>query len=124
MVGFRALLLLAALALVPVRAGATVELQVQARRLGFELHNCLYCHASPHAIEKMKERAKGLAISEGNCLAGHGAYIPAGLNHRGAWLVAEKKRRTAKACDMAWLKDYREPAPAAQAATPKKPARP
>ena len=112
MVGFRALLLLAALALVPVRAGATVELQVQARRLGFELHNCLYCHASPHAIEKMKERAKGLAISEGNCLACHGANIPAKLNDRGHWLVAEKTKRGAKACDMTWLHEYREPTPA------------
>jgi mono/diheme cytochrome c family protein len=120
MIGSRALLLFAALALAPATAVATVEMQLQARRQGLEVHNCLYCHASPHAIDKMKERAKSLGMSEGNCLACHGANIPAGLNQRGAWLVAEKKRRTAKACDGAWLKDYQEPAPAA----PKKTARP
>lgn len=99
-------------------ARATVEMQVQAKKLGFAVHNCLYCHASPHAIEKMKQRAKSLGMAEGNCLACHGANIPASLNERGSWLAAEKAKRGAKACDMAWLKDFKEPTPAA--APPKK----
>jgi mono/diheme cytochrome c family protein len=99
-------------------ARATVEMQVQAKKLGFAVHNCLYCHASPHAIEKMKQRAKSLGMAEGNCLACHGANIPASLNERGSWLTAEKTKRGAKACDMAWLKDYKEPTPAV--APPKK----
>ena len=99
-------------------ARATVEMQVQAKRLGFAVGDCKYCHASPHAVEKMKQRAKGLGVAEGNCLACHGANIPASLNGRGSWLAAEKTKRGAKAFDMAWLKDYKEPTPAA--ATPKK----
>ena len=58
-------------------------------------------------------------MARGNCLACHGANIPAALNHRGEWLVAEKGRRAAKECDMAWLKDYKEPV-----ATKAPPARP
>jgi hypothetical protein len=94
-----------------VPAGATVEMQNQAKKLGFEVHNCLYCHASPHAVDKMKEKAKAAGMSDGNCLACHGANVPAALNHRGDWLAAEKGRRHAKEWDMAWLKDYKEPAP-------------
>jgi mono/diheme cytochrome c family protein len=105
--------LVAALGLLALAAGseATVEMQNQARKLGFEVHNCLACHASPHAAEVMKERAKKLNINPGNCLACHGASLPAKLNHRGEWLVAEKARRGAKAFDMSWLKDYKEPTP-------------
>jgi mono/diheme cytochrome c family protein len=99
-------------------AGATVEMQNDAKRLGLKVQNCLYCHASPHAVEKMKAKAKQLAMADGNCLACHGANIPAGLNDRGDWLVAEKDRRKAKACDMAWLKEYKEPAPAATKPAP------
>lgn len=120
------LLLGSALILPAVPAGATVEMQNQAKKLGFGVHNCLYCHASPHAIEKMKEKAKAAGMAEGNCLACHGANIPAALNHRGEFLVTEKGRRTAREWDMAWLKDYKEPvapnAPAAKRgakATPK-----
>jgi hypothetical protein len=102
--------------------GATVEMQNDAKRLGFKVQNCLYCHASPHAVEKMKAKAKQLAMADGNCLACHGANIPAGLNDRGYWLVAEKNRRKAKAWDMSWLKEYKEPAPAAaKPATASKP---
>ena len=112
------LLLGAALFLPALPARATIEMQDQAKKLGFALHNCLYCHASPHAIEKMKEKARAAGTSEGNCLACHGANIPVVLNHRGDWLVAEKDRRSAKTWDMAWLKDYKEPvaskAPAAK----------
>jgi hypothetical protein len=113
------LALLFTVALVPCSAGATVEMQNQAKKLGFEVHNCLYCHASPHAIEKMKEKAKATGMAEGNCLACHGANIPAALSHRGEFLVTERSRRTAKEWDMAWLKDYKEPvAPKAPAAKP------
>jgi mono/diheme cytochrome c family protein len=92
-------------------AGATVELQSQAKKLGFAIKNCLDCHASPHAIEAMKKKAQDLKMAEGNCLACHGATIPASLNHKGNWLVTEKDRRGAKEFDMAWLKEYQEPPP-------------
>jgi hypothetical protein len=108
----RAALLLAVIGVVASRAGATVEMQVAARKLGYTVGNCLYCHAHTHSVGVMKEKAKALGVSEGNCLACHGANIPAKLNDRGHWLLAEKTKRGAKACDMAWLKDYKEPAAA------------
>jgi mono/diheme cytochrome c family protein len=104
-------LLGAALSLLVPRAEATVEMQNQAKKLGFAVKNCLYCHASPHAAEAMQTKARALKIPEGNCLACHGNNIPAALNRRGDWLVAQKSARGAKACDMAWLKDYKEPTP-------------
>jgi hypothetical protein len=107
----RALVLGAGLSLLVPQAEATVEMQNQAKKLGFVVKNCLYCHASPHAAEAMQTKARALKIPEGNCLACHGSNIPAALNHRGDWLVAQKSARGAKACDMAWLKDYKEPAP-------------
>ena len=103
---------LATLAIGPARrVEATAEMQVTAKRLGFQFANCLYCHASPHATQAMKDKAKALAMAEGNCVACHGKDIPATLNDRGNWLVFEKRKRKAKECDMAWLKDYREPTP-------------
>jgi hypothetical protein len=109
----------AALLLRAVPVGATVEMQNQAKKLGFEIRNCLDCHASPHSLEVMKKKAKDTNVAAGNCLACHGTSIPAALNHRGDWLLSEKSRRNAKECDMAWLKDYKEPvapkAPAAKA---------
>ena len=112
----RGLLILAALVLAPSRAGATVEMQNQAKKLGFPIKNCLDCHASPHSVDVMKKRAQDLKMAEGNCLACHGAKIPAALNHRGNWLVTEKDRRSAKEFDMAWLRDYKEPEPPRPAA--------
>jgi mono/diheme cytochrome c family protein len=91
---------------------ATVEMQISAKKLGFQFANCLYCHASPHAAQAMKDRAKALAMAEGNCVACHGKDIPATLNDRGNWLVLERKKRGVKVPEMAWLKDYREPTPA------------
>jgi len=88
---------------------ATNEMQKEARRLGFQVKNCLYCHASPHAAEEMKEKARELHVSEGNCLMCHGSDIPATLNDRGEWLAAEKKRLGASRFDMRWLKDYVPP---------------
>jgi mono/diheme cytochrome c family protein len=107
----RALVLGAALSLLVPRAEPTVEMQNQAKKLGFAVKNCLYCHASPHAAEAMQTKARALKIPEGNCLGCHGNNIPAALNRRGDWLVAQKSARGAKACDMAWLKDYKEPTP-------------
>jgi len=118
------LVALGSLLLLPaVPAGATVEMQNQAKKLGYAVKNCLDCHASPHAADVMKKKAKDLRMADGNCLACHGANIPAALNHKGEWLVSEKGRRGAKECDMAWLKDYKEPAPAKAppAAKPKAP---
>jgi hypothetical protein len=102
-------------------AGATVEMQVQAKKLGFSVPNCLHCHASPHSVDVMKKKAKALQMSDGNCLACHGANAPAALNDRGRWLVAEKGRRGAKECDMAWLREYKEPAPKQTASRPTRP---
>jgi hypothetical protein len=115
----RRAVLLVAVWLVPCLAGATVEMQNDAKKLGFAVHNCLYCHASPHAIETMQAKAKAAGMSEGNCLACHGANIPAALNQRGEFLVTEKGRRNAKGWDMAWLKDYKEPTAATKPATAK-----
>jgi mono/diheme cytochrome c family protein len=120
----RGLRLAAGLFVLASSAGATVEMQNQAKKLGFAVKNCLYCHASPHATEAMKQKARAARVSEGNCLACHGNDIPAALNHRGDWLVAQKAPRGAKVCDMAWLRDYKEPAPAPKPTpTPKPPAR-
>jgi hypothetical protein len=120
--GWRRRLSLAALPLLllpTVPAVATVDMQKQAKALGFPVKNCLDCHATPHSVDVMKKKAQDLRMADGNCLACHGADIPAALNKKGEWLVAEKARRGAKACDMAWLKDYKEPpAPAKPAAKP------
>jgi hypothetical protein len=105
------MLLTAGLFLLLPRAEATVEMQNQAKKLGFAVKNCLYCHASPHAAETMQAKARELRIPEGNCIACHGKDVPAALNPRGDWLVAQKAARRTKACDMAWLKDYKEPTP-------------
>jgi mono/diheme cytochrome c family protein len=107
----RALVLTLGLALLVPRTEATVEMQSQAKKLGFAVKNCLYCHAQPHATEVMQAKARANNIAEGNCLACHGSKIPAVLNRRGEWLVAQKGVRGARACDMAWLVDYKEPTP-------------
>jgi mono/diheme cytochrome c family protein len=118
----RALLVAGSVFLLVPWAGATVELQNQAKKLGFEVKNCLYCHASPHAVSVMQSRARALNIPEGNCLLCHGNNIPAKLNRRGDWLVAQKRLREANTYDMAWLKDYKEPTPEPTATpTPKVP---
>jgi hypothetical protein len=91
--------------------GATVAMQNQARKLGFTVKNCLYCHASPHAVGAMQAKARALNIPEGNCLLCHGNNVPVTLNQRGHWLVTQKGLRGAKDFDMAWLKDYKEPTP-------------
>jgi hypothetical protein len=103
------LVLLIGIALAPRPAGATVEMQNQAKKLGLTVKNCLDCHATPHAAEVMQKKAKDLKMADGNCLACHGANIPAALNAKGEWLVTEKERRGAKKCDMAWLREYKEP---------------
>jgi hypothetical protein len=106
------------------RARATVDMQSEAKALGFPVKNCLYCHATPHAVEKMKEKARELDMSDGNCLLCHGGDIPASLNDRGEWLVEEKARRDADEADMAWLKEYVEPKPSEEPAAPEPPAKP
>ena len=118
----RGTLALAGVVLISSQALATVEMQVQAKKLGFPVGNCLYCHAHSHSIDVMKQKAKTLGVNEGNCLACHGANIPSKLNDRGHWLVAERTKRGGKQWDMSWLHDYREPTPApATSATPRKP---
>ncbi len=111
----RGTLALAAVLLLARPALATVEMQVQAKKAGFAVGNCLYCHAHSHSVEVMKQKAKAANVSDGNCLACHGANIPAKLNERGQWLMAEKTRRGARQIDVAWLREYREPAAAGPA---------
>lgn len=117
----RGMLAVVALSLGATAGEATVEMQKQAKGLGFAVQNCLYCHASPHAAEAMKAKARAARVSEGNCLACHGNNIPAALNQRGEWLVAQRIARQAKACDMAWLKDYKDPAADSKAKPTPKP---
>lgn len=112
MVSVRVVVLCATVGLLASSGEATVEMEVAAKRLGFPVVNCLYCHATSHSAEVMKQKAKTLNINDGNCLLCHGANIPAKLNERGHWLVAEKSRRGAKVWDMAWLRDYKEATPA------------
>ena len=121
MISTRVIVLGAAIGVMASRGEATVEMEVQAKKLGFPAANCLFCHATPHSVETMRQKAKALNINEGNCLACHGANIPAKLNDRGHWLVAEKAKRAAKAYDMAWLRDYKEPTPAPAPVRPPKP---
>ncbi len=118
---FRGWAAASAMMLAAAPAMATVEMQVEAKKLGFPVGNCLYCHAHSHSVEVMKEKAKALHLSDGNCLGCHGANIPSKLNARGRWLMAEKTKRGAKACEMAWLRDYKEPTPAPAAAAHPKP---
>jgi hypothetical protein len=127
MTAFRVVLSLSAWAILAQSANATVEMQNEARRLGFPVHNCLYCHATAHAVDVMKEKAKAFHMSDGNCLACHGKDIPAKLNERGEWLATQRVKRGAKVADMAWLREYKEPTPPpthppAKAAPPKTPA--
>lgn len=112
-------ILLSALTVPAPRAAATVDMQVQAKKLGFAVQNCLYCHATPHSVDVMKQKAKSLDMSDGNCVACHGANIPAKLNDRGHWLASERVKRGAKVADMEWLRDYKEPAPKNGKAAPK-----
>jgi len=67
-------------------AGATMKMQKTAKKAGFEIKNCLYCHN-----EKMPKKDN---VTE---------------NHRGEWLVAQKEERKAEEIDVAWLEDYVEP---------------
>jgi mono/diheme cytochrome c family protein len=113
--------LVAALSMAAPRADATVEMQNRAKQLGFPVQNCLYCHATPHSVDVMKQKAKSLSMSDGNCLACHGKDIPAKLNARGDWLAGERVKRGAKQADMAWLRDYKEPATPAKPKTTAKP---
>jgi hypothetical protein len=99
----------AALSIAAPPAFATVDMQLEAKRLGFAVENCLYCHATPHAVDAMKKKAQAIGMSHGNCLACHGKDIPAKLNARGDWLAAQRARRKAKVADMAWLREYKEP---------------
>ena len=68
-------------------AYATMPMQKKAKELGFPVTSCTYCH-----VEKLPKK-------------GASTY-----NERGKWLIAEKDKRKAAEVDMAWLKDYVEPA--------------
>jgi hypothetical protein len=68
-------------------AYATMPMQKKAKDAGFPVTGCAYCH-----VDKLPK--KGAAA----------------LNDRGKWLIAEKERRKAAEVDVAWLKEYVEPA--------------
>ena len=53
-----------------------------AKRLGFPAKDCTYCHRT-------------LSGGSNN------------FNARGAWLIAEKKKRNADTIDLNWLKEYK-----------------
>ena len=95
-------------------AGATPVLQRKALAAGFPATDCRYCHTFDTA--HMQDRARQLGISTTNCVACHGARLPkAGpglMNHRGMWLLSErKKRQNAPDVDVRWLKGYVTPSP-------------
>lgn len=62
---------------------ATLPMQKLAKKEGFPVENCLYCHN-----EKLPKKK---AVTH---------------NERGQWLIAEKKKREAKEVDVLWLKEY------------------
>ena len=70
----------------PDEARATMKMQTDARKAGFEIKSCLDCHN-----ERLPKKDN---VTE---------------NHRGQWLVDQKKERGAEEIDVAWLKDYKEP---------------
>ena len=63
-----------------------MKMQKEAKKAGFEIKNCLYCHN-----EKLPKKDK---VTQ---------------NHRGEWLLAQKEEHKAEEIDVAWLKDYVEP---------------
>jgi mono/diheme cytochrome c family protein len=68
----------------PAVAGATVEMQKQAKAAGATVANCSACH-----VAKMPKKD---------------AFD---LNDKGKWLVDQKKARKAEKVDGAWLKEYK-----------------
>jgi hypothetical protein len=70
--------------LLPALAGATMEMQKQAKAAGVTVANCQACH-----VDKMPKKD---------------AWT---LNDKGKWLVAQKTERKAEKVDGAWLKDYK-----------------
>ena len=59
-------------------ATADPALMVKAKEKGYPAQNCQYCH---------------------------GSTLPT-LNERGQWLASEKKKQSAQAVDVDWLKTY------------------
>ena len=57
---------------------ATVQMLTEAKKAGMPAKNCQYCH---------------------------GSTLPT-LNERGQWLASEKKKQSAQAVDVDWLKTY------------------
>lgn len=85
---------------------ATLGVLQQARIAGVKLEGCLDCHASPHAKDVMKGKARDVGFPATNCQGCHGNKIPGKLNAAGEWLVEQKKLRGATLVDGAWMKDY------------------
>ncbi len=92
-------------------AWATPPIGKRARDAGFaEAQDCAYCHT--FGSSHQREKAVAMGIAPMNCVACHGSRLPDSrlYNDRGRWLLAEKDRRKAKDVDVAWLKDYPDPA--------------
>jgi hypothetical protein len=68
-------------------AQADMKLQKAAKKAGFEVKNCLYCHG-----EKMPKKGKST------------------YNDRGQFLIDQKEEKQAEEIDVNWLKDYEEKA--------------
>jgi len=78
-------LILASLA-IPLPAGATPQLFMQAKGAGLPAQNCQYCHVA--AMPKKE------------------GFKPDDLNERGKWLLGEKDKQQAKDIKADWLKSY------------------
>lgn len=95
-------------------AAATLRIQEEAVSHGFAASNCGYCHTFDS--DHMKEEAKKRGMSRLDCYVCHRGRLPKSgsglLNDRGRFLVAAKRQFRAEKVDGAWLKNYREPAPA------------
>ena len=104
------------LALSAVRpASATPPFERRAKAAGFAATDCTYCHA--FTMDHMTKKALEMKIPPMNCYACHGNRLPrsgkALYNDRGQWLLTQKRLRQSTDVDVAWLKDYLPPSPAA-----------
>jgi len=78
-------LALASLA-IPLPAGATPQLFMQAKGAGLPAQNCQYCHAT--AMPKKE------------------GFKPDDLNERGKWLLSQKDKEHAKEIKVDWLNSH------------------
>ncbi|HET8646868.1 MAG TPA: hypothetical protein VFO85_15340 [Vicinamibacteria bacterium] len=116
----KTLLMAAALALAAVPALATIRIQKEAEGHGYPAANCGYCHTFDSNHMKEEAAKQGRSVRGLDCYVCHGRRLPKSgswlLNERGLFLTRVKQQFRADRVDGAWLKNYREPAPAKKAA--------